>query len=100
MRHQQQGVGRVQQLGQKCVGRQRRQQSEGSVAGSNWGQGGREGVVGAIKEVMAKVTKAAKVVDSEGKKLDVLGVQAAAALFRPRRAPRDTREVTCRAQIQ
>jgi hypothetical protein len=39
------------------------------------GRGGRKGVVGAIKEVMAKVTKAAEVVDSEGKKLDVLGVE-------------------------
>ena len=32
-------------------------------------------MVGAIKEVMAKVTKAAEVGDSEGKKLDVLGVE-------------------------
>jgi hypothetical protein len=32
-------------------------------------------VVGAVKEVMAEVTKAAEVVDSEGKKLDVLGVE-------------------------
>ena len=39
------------------------------------GRGGGVCVVGAIKEVVAKEANTAKVVDGEGKKLEVLGVR-------------------------